>query len=125
MALFRGNKGLLPTNLQYYMRLSQRQMYHRESFIGSSYYLIMYTIASFLGASLKGKERKHVFSDNSKNKNYIEYVYLIRTENFISKYILISYLIKYPLLSYKYPSIDVFRELLQISLARVREKKKN
>jgi len=76
----------------------------------------MYTIAYFLGASLKGKERKHVFSDNSKNINYIEYVYLITTENFISKYILISYLIKYSLLSYKYPSIDVFRELLQISI---------
>src|SRR5713226_1046382 len=120
MAQFRGNKGLLPTNIQYYMRLSQRQMYHRESFVGSSYYYMKraHTIASFLFASLKAKERTHTFSEvtHPHNKSYIEYVYLIRTENFLSKYITLSYLIKFPLLSYKYTSVIVLIELLRISL---------
>lgn len=90
------------------MRLSQRQSYHRDSFTGTSYYHIMLIIASFIGGSLKGKARKHV--------SYIENVYLIRTENFISKYIIISYLIRFPLLTYKYKSISIFISLLRISL---------
>lgn len=69
----------------------------------------MLIIASFIGGSLKGKSRKHV--------SYIENVYLIRTENFISKYIIISYLIRSgALLSYKYKSISIFISLLRISL---------
>ena len=107
------------------MRLSQRQLYHRESFIGTSYYYVMFTIASFIGGSLKGKSRKHIIKASpvtscisGYNTNYIENVYLIRTENFISKYILISYLIKFPLLSYKYSSIGVFISLLRISLGK-------
>lgn len=100
------------------MRFSQRQKYHRASFVGSSYFVIMLTISSFLAASLKSKSRNHLVESGTGSKTFIEHVYLIRTENFRSKYILISYLNKFPLLSYKYNAISVFRDLLAISLAK-------
>lgn len=94
------------------------------SFIGSSYFVIMLTISSFLSVSLKSKSRNHLVESGTGSKTFIEQVYLIRTENFRSKYILISYWWFFPFLSYKYNAISVFRDLLAISLAKKKVLKK-
>lgn len=40
------NKGM-PSILQYYLRISQRRFYHRDSFVGNSYAFIVRKIANF------------------------------------------------------------------------------
>jgi hypothetical protein len=38
----------LPISLQYYLRISQRRLYHRCSFVGKSYLYVMNKIANLL-----------------------------------------------------------------------------
>lgn len=47
------NKNGLPITLQYYLRISQRKCYHRDSFVGRSYLYIMNKISNFLSVPLK------------------------------------------------------------------------
>jgi hypothetical protein len=90
------------------MRISQRQDYHRESFVGTSYLFIMTAISMFLGSYVE-----HI---NRERGNYMELAYLVRTNSFYSKYILISYLFKFPMFSYKYKATFVFSNLIQSTL---------
>lgn len=95
------------TSLQYYMRISQRQEYHRDSL---SYFNIMSEISSFLSVPLRKRVRDR--------KSYIEKSYEVRTGSYLSNYIMLNYLLKYPLFSYKYSAIPIFIELLQLSKNR-------
>jgi hypothetical protein len=90
------------------MRISQRQNYHRESFVGTSYLFIMTAISIFLGSYVE-----HIERDRG---DYIELAYQVRTNSFISKYILISYLLKFPMFSYKYKATFVFSNLIKSTL---------
>lgn len=106
------DKKNLPTSIQYYMRISQRQNYNKHSAINDlfniSYFNIMNKIAVFLSVPLRSRVR------NRKN-NFIESLYEVRSANYISNYTILSYLLKYPLFSYKYREIAVQLELLKLS----------
>ena len=96
-----------PTSLQYYMRISQRQVYHRNNL---SYFSIMSKISKFLSVPLRSRERKRI--------NYLERSFEVRSGSYISNYIMLSYLLKYPLFSYKYRAVPVQIELLQLSKSK-------
>jgi LAGLIDADG endonuclease len=103
------DKKNLPTSLQYYMRISQRQDYHHiNDFFSVSYFNIMNKIALFLSVPLRFRTR------NRKNE-FIESLYEVRSANYISNYTVLSYLLKYPLFSYKYRAVTVQLELLKLS----------
>jgi hypothetical protein len=109
------DKKNLPTSLQYYMRISQRQNYqHINDYynINVSYFNIMKKIALFLNVPLRSRtrERKRNISDSFTEKSYE-----VRSANYISNYTLLSYLLKYPLFSYKYKEVTVQLELLKLS----------
>nr|QKS32173.1 LAGLIDADG endonuclease [Sphaerobolus stellatus] len=95
------------TSLQYYMRISQRQVYHRGN---APYFSIMSNISNFFSVPLRSRERKR--------NNYVEKSYEVRTGSYISNYILLSYLINYPLFSYKFRAVPVQIELLQMSISK-------
>ena len=86
------NKGI-PSTLQYYLRLSQRRVYHRDSFVGKSYVFIMTKIANFFSAPLS-------FIDRKRNTGYKELAYGVRTGSYLANYIALSYLSQYPLFSF-------------------------
>lgn len=96
-----------PTSLQYYMRISQRQIYHRDNL---SYLPIMSKISKFLSVPLRKSDRKRI--------NYIERSYEVRSGSYISNYIILSYLLKYPLFSYKFKAVPVQIVLLQLSKSK-------
>jgi len=86
---------LIPTNIIYYLRLSQRQMYTRKvnSQISESNLNIMARIGYMLNTKVIEIER---------NRNeYLEKAYLIRTDKIESKDLMFAYLNKYPLFGYK------------------------
>lgn len=98
-------------NLQYYLRISQRQNYHTPTLlskVGSSYFYILNKIANYLGVSLRSVTRQ-------RKTGYLEKAFEVRSGSYIANYIITSYLLKYPLFSYKYLGIDVFTQLLQLS----------
>lgn len=91
------------------MRISQRQDYHHiNDFFSISYFNVMNKIALFLSVPLRFRIR------NRKNE-FIESVYEVRSANYISNYTVLSYLLKYPLFSYKYRAVTVQLELLKLS----------
>ena len=99
----------LPTSLQYYMRISQQQNYHHiNDFFDVSYFNIMNKIALFLSVPLRSRIRER------KNK-FTESLFEVRSANYISNYTLLSYLLKYPLFSYKYRAVPVQLDLLKLS----------
>jgi hypothetical protein len=103
-----GKKGM-PINLQYYMRVSQKMNYLKENnLFDISYFSIMNKIAKFLNVPLR-------YIIRHRQNNYIEKAYEVRSGSYISNFILLSYLIKYPLLSYKYKEMFVQLELLKIT----------
>jgi len=103
------DKKNLPTSLQYYMRISQRQNYHNiNDLFNVSYFNIMNKIAIFLSVPLRYRTR-------DRKINFIESLYEVRSANYISNYTILSYLLKYPLFSYKYREIAVQLELLKLS----------
>ena len=98
------------SNLQYYMRISQKQTDKNSN----SYVHIMSQISSFLSVPLRKRERKRKLS--LKYNNYsIEKSYEVRSGSYISNYIIISYLLKYPLFGYKYSAISVYVEWLKMT----------
>lgn len=50
-----------------------------------------------------------------RKNNFIESLYEVRSANYISNYTILSYLLKYPLFSYKYREVPVQLELLKLS----------
>ena len=49
---------LLLLRQQYYLRLSQRKLYHRDSLVGKSYFHIMNKISEFLSVPIRFINRK-------------------------------------------------------------------
>lgn len=99
----------LPTSLQYYMRISQQQNYHKlDSLWSPSYFNIMLKIAIFLSVPLRYRNR-------IRKDNKYEISYEVRSANYISNFTILSYLIKHPLFSYKYREVSVQLELLRLS----------
>ena len=91
------------------MRISQRQNYHKiNDLFDTSYFNIMNKIAKFLSVPLRSQVR------NRKN-GLIEKLYEVRSANYLSNYTILSYLIRYPLFSYKYREVEVQLELLKLS----------
>ena len=116
------NKNGVPITLQYYLRLSQRKLYHRDSFVGKSYFNIMNKISKFLSVPLRfinrdnklGKELSVLRSVRSVPREGFE----VRSGSYIANYTILSYLIKYPLFCYKYVNVPVQIELLQLSKSK-------
>ena len=126
------------SNLQYYFRISQRQMYS-NSYIKRdispsievqslginnkiniytnifSYWKILYKISIFLSVNVK-------FINRLRKTGNIERAFEVRTTNYISNYIIVSYFLKYPLYSYKYNNIEIFKFLIQIYKSRQTKK---
>lgn len=102
------NKKELPISLLYYLRISQRQMYHRDSKVGKSYFYIMTKLAKFLATTLQTIKRDR--------KTYLELGYELKSGGINSNYIINSYLMQYPLFSYKYTNVSVNIELLKLSI---------
>jgi len=88
------------TNLQYYMRVKQRQNSHRSSLVGISYLNILSRITTLLSVNLQSHYR-------IRKNHFQEYSYKVRSGNYISNYIILSYLLKFPLFSYKYRAVQV------------------
>jgi hypothetical protein len=62
----------------------------------------------FLSVPLRSRVRE-------RKNNFIESLYEVRSANYISNYTILSYLLKYPLFSYKYKEVPVQLELLKLS----------
>lgn len=101
----------LPTSLQYYLRISQRRNYHRKSVVGTSYFDIMNKLSIFFSVPLR-------YRDRLRKSGYRELSYEVRTSNYVANYTLLSYLIQFPLFSYKYLAVVVQIECLQLSVNR-------
>jgi hypothetical protein len=57
-----------------------------------------------------------LFRNRNRKNGITELAYEVRTANYISNFTILSYLLKYPLFSYKYLNISVQLELLRLSL---------
>jgi hypothetical protein len=91
------------------MRISQRQNYHKlNNLFNISYFNIMNKISTALSVPLRYRHR-------IRKNNFKEESYEVRTANYISNYTILSYLIQYPLFSYKYKEVSVQLELLRLS----------
>lgn len=129
------DKKNLPTSLQYYMRLSQRQNYHNmNDLFDVSYFNKMNKIAIFLSVPLRSRIRLRkknldltlavsstlspLNGASQAKEGRIESLYEVRSANYISNYTILSYLLKYPLFSYKYRETVVQLELLKLSKNR-------
>ena len=100
----------LATSLQYYMRIAQRKNYSKlNNFFKTSYFIIMQKIANFLYVPLR-------FRNRLRKSGLTESAYEVRSANYISNYTILSYLLQYPLFSYKYLNINVQLNLLRLSL---------
>jgi hypothetical protein len=71
----------------------------------------MNKIATFLSVPLRNINR-------NRGNGIMELAYEVRSANYISNYTLLSYLLKYPLFSYKYREVPVQLELLQLSKSK-------
>jgi len=83
------------------MRISQQQKYSLRSindFFDVSYFNIMNKIALFLSVPLRSRIRE-------RKTKFTESLYEVRSANYISNYTILSYLLKYPLFSYKYRAV--------------------
>ena len=97
------------TSLQYYLRISQRSNYHKlDSIFNISYFNIMNKICKDLSIPLRFRKRL-------RNNGKIEENYEVRTANYLSNYTILSYLIQYPLFSYKYLHVIAQLKLLKLS----------
>lgn len=105
------NKLGLPISLQYYLRITQRQQYHRASWLGTSYLVIMTMIAELFSTTVTLIDRTH-------RNGFRELAFLVRTAKFESNYAMLSYLSHYPLLTYKYRCPDIYASVLQLSFTK-------
>jgi hypothetical protein len=71
----------------------------------------MSKISNFLSVTLRKRERVRKLG----LKEYIDKSYEVRSGSYISNYIIISYLLKYPLFGYKFSAVYVYVELLQLT----------
>lgn len=97
---FNVNSKNIVNSVKYYMRISQRQLYHKKSLgcnYTSSYLTVMEKIKDFLKVSRLIEINRTLRSDNFNEKGYE-----IRTVKKESCTILIDYLSIYPLFSSKY-----------------------
>jgi len=69
----------------------------------------MQRISNFLSVPLRSRNRL-------RKNGLTESSYEVRYDNYISNFILLSYLLKYPLFSYKYLNLSVQINLLRLSL---------
>lgn len=97
------DKSRFPTNLQYYIRISQRKTNTSHS-NNLTNFIFMKKIANLVDINLRSYVRK-IFHSN------IEQVYLVRTAKILTNYIIISYLINFPLFTQKYICTPVFIDL--------------
>lgn len=88
----------IATELINYMRITQRQSYHRESLgrRGTSYFPIMESLADFIGQKIEIINRRH------KKDNRLELGYIVRSSSIESNKVIDKYLQEYPLFSSKY-----------------------
>lgn len=91
----------LPTSLEYYMRISQKRTYSRESSMNKDFLSIMESIAEYF-------DTKVTLIDRTKN-TYRELAYLVRVNKINSKTILLDYLEEHPLFSYKHFAVMNFK----------------
>jgi hypothetical protein len=95
------------------MRISQKQNDKNSN----SYYPIMSKISNFLSVTLRKRERVRKLG----LKEYIDKSYEVRSGSYralwgpATNYIIISYLLKYPLFGYKFSAVYVYVELLQLT----------
>ena len=105
------NKGLA-CNIKYYMRVSQRQVYHRISDLtDNSYLTLMENMTNYL-------EVTKVNSINRTHLEYVELAYEIRTDRRVSCAILINYLSRYPLFSSKYLDYLAWEQIHNLNVSR-------
>lgn len=104
------DKSKLPTSLQYYLRISQRKIYATHS-NNLNNIIFMNNIANLVNINLRPYERKRLNS-------VIEQGYLVRTAKILSNYIIISYLINFPLFSHKHVCVSVFIELYKLQVSK-------
>jgi hypothetical protein len=57
-------------------------------------------------------------SYNRTRNSFIEKGYLVRTAKILSNYIIISYLLNFPLFSHKYICVSVFVELYRLQISK-------
>nr|YP_009710745.1 LAGLIDADG endonuclease type 1 [Amanita thiersii]QFZ98693.1 LAGLIDADG endonuclease type 1 [Amanita thiersii] len=104
----RNSKGIC-NNIKYYMRITQRQTYHKIDLVFSnSYFYIMDEIKKFLLVS-------NITIINRDKINYIESAYEIRTVKRESCSILIRYLNNYPLFSSKHLDFLAWSQINEIN----------
>ncbi len=106
------DKNGFPTSLEYYMRISQKREYSKESSMNKDFLPIMASIAKFLDTkvNLIDRMRKHV--------SYRELAYLVRANKINSKTILLNYLEEHPLYSYKHFAVINFKQIHELSLTK-------
>ena len=92
------NSNGIAKDIKLVFRISQRQVYHRDSELGTSYLPVLTNIAKVFKTKVTFFERNRV----NKNNNYIELGYLVTVSSLSSRIELINYLSNYPLLSSKY-----------------------
>ena len=95
----------------------QRQQYHRTSFVGKTYYPIMSKISNFISVPIGFIDRVH-------SNGIRELGYVVISQNYLSNYIILSYLLKYPLLTYKFSQVPVLLELLKLSQSNLHKNDK-
>lgn len=105
------NKLGIPIGLVYYLRLSQKQLSHLPTSLGASSFLIVSLIAELLNTVV-------LIIDRLRLNGQLELGYLVRTAKYNSHYAIVSYLLQYPLFSYKYRSPELFARLLQLSVSK-------
>lgn len=76
----------------------------------------MSQLSKFMGVPLG-------FIDRTHSNGYRELAYVTISHNYIANYIVLSYLLKYPLLTYKYTNIPVQIELLRLTESKLYKSK--
>ena len=71
----------------------------------------MKNIANLVNINLRSYDRQ-------RSNSIIELAYLVRTAKILSNYIIISYLINFPLFTHKYVCISVFIEIYRLQLIK-------
>jgi hypothetical protein len=90
------------------MKITQRQEYHRESFVG--YFPVLQQIAALLCSKVTLFERT--------KKNDTEKGYQVKTDTKESKGLLIAYLTRFPLFSYKRHAVVGFNRMHELVLCQ-------
>lgn len=111
------NSNGIAKDIKLVFRISQRQIYHRDSELGTSYLPVLTDIAKVF--KTKG-ERSSPFERNRVNQknNYIELGYLVTVSSLSSRIELINYFSNFPLLSSKYLDYQNWLEAHEIVISK-------